>query len=81
LNGITTGSGGLNMSGGDRLIKFEENNFDWLIEAFLKTKVVAPLWYEFVENEYEKSFAEPDEGDDKSVPFTEEVKEPDPEAL
>lgn len=44
---------------------FEEKNWDWLIEKFLKTKEVAELWADFVYNEYQDSAREPDDLEDR----------------
>ncbi len=49
----------------DRMIEFEEQNFDRLIDKFLQIKAVRDLWEDFVYNEYEDSLRdfEPDHGE------------------
>jgi hypothetical protein len=49
----------------DHLAKFEEDNFDWLIDEFLKTKEAALLWADFVYNKYVGSMREPDDMEDR----------------
>ena len=47
---------------GKTQFEWEEKNFDWLIDKFLKINQVADLWADFTYDEYEKSLQEP-EGD------------------
>ena len=42
--------------GGDRLIEFEESNFDWLVNKFIETN--QDQWDSFVYKEYEKRMAD-----------------------
>jgi len=50
---------------GDRLIDFEADNFDSLVDKFLKEKEVVELWADFVYNEYINSSREPDDMEDR----------------
>jgi hypothetical protein len=50
---------------GDKLIEFEEQNWDWLIDRFLEGKIVRDMWEEFVYNEYEKSLQDPPDMEDR----------------
>ena len=45
------------------MVEFEEHNWDWLVDKFLKIKQVRDLWDDFVYNEYEKSLQDPPEDD------------------
>jgi hypothetical protein len=48
--------------GGDRILQFEEDNFDWLLDKFfLNNKAIKEEWDNFVYEEYEKSLQEPEE--------------------
>ena len=64
--------------GGDRLIEFEEHNYDLLVEKFLKIKNIRDLWEDFVYNEYEDSLAEepPDANDEKRSYEEQEARNP-----
>ncbi len=42
--------------GGDKLIEFEESNWDWLADKFIKIK--QDDWDTFVYEEYEKSLGD-----------------------
>ena len=44
----------------DILLKFEEDNWDWLVDKFLKEKEVFHLWADFVYQEYEKKMPDED---------------------
>ena len=50
---------------GDRMIKFEEDNYDWLVEKFLNIKNVRDLWDDFVYNEYNNSLQDPPDLEDR----------------
>ena len=50
---------------GDDLVTFEEQNWDWLTEKFMKIPAVIDLWAEFVEREYEKRMPDEDIGRDR----------------
>jgi len=51
--------------GSDRMIIFEESNFDSLVEKFLKTKEVANLWADFVYGEYQDSLGDFPDGENR----------------
>ena len=51
--------------GSDELIKFEEQNFDDLVDKFLKIKAVRDLWDDFVYEQYQDSLQ--DAPDDDSL--------------
>lgn len=42
--------------GGDKLIEYEESNWDWLVDKFIKAK--QDDWDNFVYEEYLKSLAD-----------------------
>ena len=45
---------------GDKMIDFENDYFDMLIDKFLEKKEIRPIWEDFVYEEYNKSLQEPD---------------------
>ena len=47
----------------DRLIKFEENNYDRLVEKFIE--LYEDKWGEFVYDKYVNSMREPDNMEDR----------------
>lgn len=47
----------------DKLIKFEEDNFDWLIDKFLKLPHIIGEWSQFIEDEYCKKLPDEDMGE------------------
>ena len=50
--------------GGDAILKFEEDNFDWLLDKFfLNKKAIKEEWDNFIYEEYEKSLQDPPEPD------------------
>ena len=58
---------------GDMMIRFEEDNFDKLVDKFLHLKDIETRWIEFVFQEYEDSLQDPpDMEDDDSQTFEEE---------
>ena len=51
--------------GGDQLLDFEAQNFESLVDKFLDIKSVRSLWEEFVYNEYEDSFGDAPDTEDR----------------
>jgi len=45
---------------GDRLIDFEADNYDDLVEKFLDIKEIREKWEQFIYDEYESDMPEPD---------------------
>ena len=46
-------------------IEFEEKNWDWLIDKFLKKKEITDLWEQFIYEEYEDSLRDLADMEDK----------------
>lgn len=44
-------------------VEFEEKNWDWLIDKFMKIKVVREAWEDFVYTEYQNQPEPPDRDD------------------
>ena len=49
----------------DRLIEFEEDNFDYLVEKFLRLKTIVDAWGDFVYEQYEDSLKDAPDGEDR----------------
>lgn len=48
----------------DEIIRFEEDNFDWLLDKFfLNNKAIKDEWDVFVYGEWEKTLQDPPEED------------------
>ena len=52
------------MNGND-LVEFEENNWDWLTEKFMKVPVVMELWEQFVMDEHSNQPEPPEDENDR----------------
>ena len=46
---------------GDRMIEFEESNWDWLIDKFLEIKEIRDKWEDFIYDEFNNNIPEPPE--------------------
>ena len=50
--------------GGDRIVVFEEQNYDWLVDKFLRDNTdIRSRWDTFVGEQYELSLQDPPEPD------------------
>ena len=47
--------------GHDALIEFEEDNYDWLTEKFIRIENVRRIWDDFVMDEYNKTLGGPED--------------------